>query len=258
MEAYLNKGIKEIISDFPVVADILLEEYSIGCAACSEGTCLLKDVVEIHNLPEDQEREMILRITKVIYPDSDVEIPKIKRKSAQVESTEIKYSPPIKRLVDEHLLIKRLIALIPKLTENLDLESESDRQLILDSLDFIRSYADKFHHAKEEDILFGYTDEDSDIVKVIYEDHRNARNHVKAVVEALEERDKAKVVAHLNAYKELLTEHIKKEDEILYPWIDRGLSTTQVGEMFAKFNEADDLLGKETPAKYEKFVSDLE
>lgn len=256
MEVYLNKGIKEIISDFPVVADILLEEYSIGCAACNEGTCLLKDVVEIHNLPEDQEREMMLRITKVIYPDRDIKIPK--RKAAPVEITEIKYSPPIKRLVDEHLLIKRLIALIPKLTENLDLESESDRQLILDSLDFIRSYADKFHHAKEEDILFSYTDEDSDIVKVIYEDHKNARNHVKAVVEALEERDKAKVVEHLNAYKELLTEHIKKEDEVLYPWIDRGLTTTQVGEMFSKFNEADDLLGKETPAKYEKFVSDLE
>jgi hemerythrin-like domain-containing protein len=113
-----------------------------------------------------------------------------------------------------------LIALIPKLTENLDLESESDRQLILDSLDFIRSYADRFHHAKEEDILFSYTDEDSDIVKVIYEDHKNARNHVKAVAEALEERDKAKIIEHLNAYKELLTEHIKKEDEILYPWID--------------------------------------
>ncbi len=81
---------------------------------------------------------------------------------------------------------------------------------------------------------------------------------MKAVAEALEKKDKAKVVEHLNAYKELLTEHIKKEDEILYPWIDRGLSTTQVGELFSRFNAADNLHGKETPERYEKFVSELE
>ncbi len=153
MEEYLNKGIKEIITDFPAVAAILLEEYSIGCATCGEGTCLFKDIVQIHNLPEEQKRELILKITKVIYPDSDIEIPEVEQKIKQVKVTEIKYSPPVKRLMDEHVLIKRLIALIPKLTENLDLESESDRQLVLDSLDFIRSYADKFHHAKEEDTV---------------------------------------------------------------------------------------------------------
>jgi hemerythrin-like domain-containing protein len=59
------------------------------------------------------------------------------------------------------------------------------------------------------------------------------------------------------AYRELLTEHIKKEDEILFPWMDRNLSTSQVDELFSKFNEVDQQMGF-SPEKYEDFVQKLE
>jgi hemerythrin-like domain-containing protein len=258
MEKYLNTGIKEVISEFPEVADILFDGYGIGCAVCSDGSCLLKDVVGIHNLSKEQEEELNLRIAKIIYPDRDIQVAEIESAPTPVEPGEIKYSPPIKRLVDEHVLIKRLIALIPAVIETFDIESESDRRLIQDSVDFIRSYADMFHHAKEEDILFKYSDEDSDIIKTMHEDHEKARGHVKAIVAALEKKDAAAVTHHLSEYRDLLTEHIKKEDEILYPWIDRGLSTTQVGELFSRFNDADSLFGTEIPERCEEFVSRLE
>jgi len=54
MEAYLNKGIKQIINQFPEVENIL-DEYGIGCAPCNVGTCLLKDIIEIHNLNTDED-----------------------------------------------------------------------------------------------------------------------------------------------------------------------------------------------------------
>lgn len=254
METYLNKGIKEIISQFPKVADIL-NEYNIGCVPCNVGTCLLKDIVEIHNLPEAEEQELMAKISKAIYPDRDIKIPKITRKP---KSREIQYSPPIKKLVDEHALIKRLIALIPDIIENMNLNGKEGRQLILDSVDFIRSYADKYHHAKEEDILFKYFDENLDIIKTMLTDHEAGRNHVRCVVEGVEKQDKMAVAEHLNGYKELLTEHIKKEDEILYPWMDRSLSVSQVGEMYQKFNERDKNKGEEVPESCEKFILRLE
>lgn len=254
MEEYLNKGIKEIITKFPKVADIL-NEYNIGCVPCNVGSCLLKDIVEIHNLPEDEEQELMARIAKIIYPGKDIKIPKVERR---VKPKEIGYSPPIKKLVDEHLLIKRWIALIPQMIGNLDLKSPEDRQLISDGIDFIRSYADKYHHAKEEEILFKYFDENLDIIKTMRSDHEAARNHVKAILEALKNKDKEAIIEHLNGYRELLTEHIKKEDEILYPWIDRNLSITQVGELFTKFAEADSAIGEEVPERCEKFVKEAE
>ncbi len=255
MEKYLNSPIKELISRFPKLADIL-NEYNIGCVPCSVGSCLLKDVVGIHNLPEDEEQELMGRIAGVVYPDKDIRIPKIARKNRV--SKELKYSPPIKRLVDEHILIKKFLALVPWIIENMDLKSDKWRRLILDGADFIRGYADKYHHAKEEDILFKYFDENLDIIKTMLADHKTGRDHVKALIEAVEKQDPKRLAEHLNGYKELLAEHIKKEDEILYPWIDRGLSVTQVGGLFAKFNDADEKQGKGVQERYEKFVMKAE
>ncbi|MBI3991517.1 MAG: hemerythrin domain-containing protein [Candidatus Omnitrophica bacterium] len=289
MEKYLNKGIKDVISEFPEVAGIL-NEYNIGCAPCNVGSCLLKDIVQIHNLSFDEERELMKRIAGVIYPGQNVKVPEIKRKPSSksgemklsglkarsflsgipesrfipglkagvLKRRGMKYSPPIKKLVDEHILIKRWIALIPRVIEYLDIEPEGGKGLLINGIDFIRSYADKFHHAKEEEILFKYTDPDLDIIKVMLKDHETARAHVKALLKAIEENDRPGMIEHLNAYRELLSEHIKKEDEILYPWIDRNLSTRDVGELFVKFNDADRKIGEEVPEKYGKLVETAE
>ena len=255
MEKYLNKNIKDIINQFPEIQDSL-NEYNIGCAPCSVGSCLLKDIVEIHNLPPEEAQELMVRIAKAIYPDREIKIPEIKR-NREAQPKDISYSPPIKKLVNEHVLIKRLVTMIPQVIDNLDVASKEGRQVIIDSIDFIRSYADKYHHAKEEDILLKYFDENLDIIKTIYEDHENARAHVKAMLEGLDKKDKEAVSEHLNAYQELLTEHIKKEDEILYPWMDRNLSITQIGELFSKFNGKDEELD-DTPKIHEGFINRLE
>jgi len=256
MESYLNTPIKQIISEFPKVGEIL-EEYEIGCVPCSVGSCLLKDIIEVHNLSEDEEREVMARISKVIYPDRVIPIPNVERKT-KARSKELKYSPPMKKLVDEHALIKRWIALIPQVLEHLDVESSDDLKVISEGADFIRSYADKFHHAKEEDILFKYFDENLDVLRTMLEDHTRGRSHVKALIEAVEKKDKKGIVEHLSAYRELLTEHIKKEDEILYPWMDRHFSVKEVGELFSRFNEVDEISGNGVTERCKAFVVKVE
>lgn len=257
METYLNSTIKEVITHFPKVGQIL-EEYGIGCVPCSVGTCLLKDIIEIHQLPEEESREAMERIARVIDPDRKVvEIPKVERKTG-IRSKERTYSPPMKMLVEEHVLIKRWLALIPHVLEQLDLNSAEGTQLIYEGVDFIRSYADRFHHAKEEDILFKYFDEKLDIIQTMLEDHAVGRGHVKAIVEAVEKKEKEKIGEHLSAYRELLTGHISKEDEILFPWMDRGLSVKQVGELFSKFNEVEEINGYAVAEKSKNFVIELE
>ena len=255
MNEYLNRGIKEIITEFPEI-DGILNDYEISCGPCSVGTCLLKDIVTIHRLTKDQEQELMARIAKAIHPGKDIKIPEIEKRT-EVKPKEFRYAPPIKKLVDEHVLIKRWIGLIPQVVDYCDLKTEEGRQLILDGVDLIRSYADRFHHAKEEDILFKYFDENSDIIKVMYEDHTRARGYVKAVLDALDKGDATAISENLMAYRELLTEHIKKEDEILYPWMDNNLSTIQVGKLYSQFTKADKEIGF-SPEKYERFIINLE
>ncbi len=242
------------MTQFPGVEKIL-DEYGIGCGPCAVGSCLLKDIVEIHNLPEEDEKDLMARIAQTICPDRKEKIPPRERKP---EAQKVfSYSPPMKKLVEEHALIKKWISLIPEIVKNLGTDSAGEQQIILEGVDFILSYADKFHHAKEEDILFKYFDEKSDIIQVMREDHRRARSHARAIVEGLDRRDNEAIAEHLNGYRELLTEHIRKEDEIMLPWMDKQISISQVGELFAKFNAADEQMGFD-PKKYENFIERLE
>ena len=255
MERILRTPIKEIIAGHPPVGDIL-EEYGIGCVPCNVGTCLLADIVEIHNLPPKDEGELMARIAAVVFPGRAVALPQ-PRKDRDAGPRVIAYSPPTKELVGEHANIKRFLALIPAILKRFDLASEADRRQMLDGVDFIRSYADRFHHAKEEDILFACFDPGLDILKAMHEDHDRGRAHVRGVVEALEQRDREGVAAHLAGYAEVLSQHIKKEDEILYPWMDRNLSVRQVGELFARFRVVDERFTEERK-KYESFIDRLE
>lgn len=256
MNDILTRDIRKVIDDCPEVGRIL-EEYNIGCAPCSVGSCLLKDVVGIHNLDPQQEATLMYRIEKAIYPSRNIK-PPVVDPTKKVAPKKLTYSPPVKKLVDEHLLIKRMLALIPAIVEFTEKSAKVDKDLILSCVDFIRTYADKYHHMKEEDILFKYVDEKAEIIQIMYKDHITGRNHVKLAVEGAEKGNKSQIKENLLGYRDLLTQHIKKEDEILYPWIDRQLSTAQVGEMFRRCNDADASVGDALPKKYEMFIQELE
>jgi iron-sulfur cluster repair protein YtfE (RIC family) len=212
MEKYLNSGIKAVIEEFPEIESILTD-YEIGCGPCMVGTCLLKDIVSIHSLSESDEKELMERIAGVIKNGNDPG----KAKPENISKKPVTYSGPMQKLVDEHTLIKRWLALIPRVVEYVDLKTESGKQIIKDGIDMIRSYADKFHHAKEEDILFKYFDESVEIIQVMYKDHTNARALVQNMIKALESENRVLLSESFLAYRDLLSHHIQKEDEILYP-----------------------------------------
>ena len=119
MEEYLDMGVKEVIDRFPGVAEIL-EDYDIGCVPCSLGTCALKDVVDIHDSSPEEEAKIMRRIADVIFPGQNVEIPVIIRPENQTPKKSL-LSPPLRILIDEHKLIKRLLALIPAIAAKFDI-----------------------------------------------------------------------------------------------------------------------------------------
>ncbi len=256
LEKHLSRPIKEVITEFPSLVDIL-NEYDIGCGACMVGTCLFKDIVSIHSLSPEVEKEMMARLADAISPLQPGTVSAVTSLS-QPQAREKTYSPTIKKLVNEHLLIKRWLALIPEVIKNMNVTSEEGRKIVAGGIDFISSYADKFHHAKEEDILFKYFDEQSEIIQAMRSDHETGRSHVKAMREALQKVDKDAIIKHLQAYGELLAAHIKREDEILFPWMDRSLSESDINAIAREFEGAEELMGAELPAQSEAFIADLE
>ena len=255
MESYREKGIKDIITEFPQIADIL-EDYGIGCGPCTVGICLLKDILDIHKMAPEKEQELMARIEAVIYPERDVKT-NPPAETAQTAPVPHVFSQPMQHLVNEHVVIKRWLALIPSVVERVDLTTDEGMKIIVEGIDLIKSYADRLHHAKEEDILFTYFDDSEKIFQVIYEDHRIARNHVKEMLAAIETKDTAALYQHLTDYGLLLAEHITKEDKILFPWLDKKLTEEQVGELTMKFDKEDREIGVE-PEKYLSYLNNLE
>ena len=255
MERILKTPIKDLIGRFSAVGRIL-DEAGIGCVPCSVGTCLLGDIVEIHNLSPEGEEQLMGQIAAVVFPGETVSLPSV-RKTPASGPRKISYSPPVKGLVEEHKVIKRFVALVPEMIREFDVETEEGRLLLLAGADFIQSYADRYHHAKEEEILFAFFDDGLDILRAMHDDHRRARACVMEFLEAVKQKNRERIGASLSGYASVLAEHIKKEDEILYPWMDRNLSTHQVGEMFARFRVVDDRF-REKRKKYEAFVENLE
>ena len=253
MEELLDTNIKDIINQYPTVNEALLE-YNIACVSCNVGTCRLRDIIEIHNLTLPQEKAIMSRIAKAVFPNREIELPTLRRKP---QSTTIKLSPPLNKLVREHSVIKKLVFSIPFLAAEFEENPSTTQELIEEGLDFIRRYADRFHHAKEEDVLFKYFDENAEIFQVMYKDHEQARSHVRQTHDALEKGDDKAVLHNLHAYGDLLKEHIQKEDEVLYPWIDRNLTDSQVGELFTKFSSIDEEFGNE-PSRHERYIGRLE
>ena len=172
-------------------------------------------------------------------------------------------------LVNEHRLILRMIALLERNAPRTADGTYTNWQFYLDGVDFIRNYADSFHHAKEEDVLFealvknGMPREHSPVAAMMME-HEQGRAFVAAMesatLEALNgQSGRGRIIAdNALAYAALLREHISKEDEILYPLAERLIPDTMRDDIIAGYAAAETRTATDFTAKYEAVVGGYE
>jgi len=136
-------------------------------------------------------------------------------------------------------------------------------------VDFFRTFTDRCHHAKEEDLLFVKLQEkgmpgDHGPIAVMLMEHKEGRRRVKAIADALPQAkagDASAIAAvkdNLAAYIELLRAHITKEDNVLYPMADRLFSPQDqqwLVEAFEKIEAKE--MGEGTHEKYHQLAHDL-
>nr|WP_320132642.1 hemerythrin domain-containing protein [uncultured Holophaga sp.] len=241
MKACLDQSIRELIRQHPGLGGILAEA-GIHCVSCGLGTCRVREILEIHDLDAEHSRELLTQMGREIHGDGPFEVPELPRRAKAPAAA---FCPPLARMVEEHRTILELLGTLPSLMAALRRDLESHHPLAEQALDFLRNYADRYHHAKEEDILFGFFDGESPVIQAMRADHDEGRGHVREAALALGRGDLEALESALEAYSELLRGHIQREDTILYPWMDRTLSTHQVGELYARCAEVEARSGDE-------------
>jgi len=155
-----------------------------------------------------------------------------------------------KVMVEEHQLILRMISLVEQNTALVERGAFTNWTFYLDAIDFIRNFADRFHHAKEEDVLFvelvknGMPEKQSPI-EAMHIEHDQGRNYVRnleAAVQKVLAGDAGQtpaVVSNAKGYAELLKGHIEKEDTVLYPLAERILPADVRSSMIQAYSEAE-------------------
>lgn len=169
-------------------------------------------------------------------------------------------------LMKEHQLILKYIDLIERYAE-LSLVNAQHSILFEKApyfVAFIHEFADDFHHAKEENIFFRYLGDPGVLthcnpIPQMLNEHSKAREFVRNMENSLLTNDNNKLETNIAQYAKLLKEHIYKEDNILYPMGERGLSDMAKATLLKEYTEIDDRLDSQTIwCKYEALCADLE
>lgn len=156
---------------------------------------------------------------------------------------------PIGPLMIEHRLIEKMIGFLEKELCNIETSKKANSEFICSAVDFFRTYADRTHHGKEEDILFKELNkkplsaEHRKIMDELIAEHVIARQNVKGLLEATqkysmgENRSLENIASHLKAIIGLYPAHIQKEDKRFFiPVMDYFSAKEQQAMLTAFFN----------------------
>lgn len=171
-------------------------------------------------------------------------------------------------LMIEHRLIEKMLAVIAQEAAKIRGSSGVIDPLFIDTaVDFIRTYADRTHHGKEEDILFkdlarkALSESDSGVMAELVEEHRQAREKVRALVDAKERFQKSDeeavqdIVSIMDWLVDFYPRHIRKEDKDFFPRTESYFNKDELDAMLFAFRDFD---AKMIHEKYEKLVNSLE
>jgi hemerythrin-like domain-containing protein len=132
---------------------------------------------------------------------------------------------PIAPLMIEHRVIEKIILLIDGALPVIEQAGTVDEGLIDAFVDCIRTYADRCHHGKEEEILFRdlgrkkLVDEHRQLMSELIEEHKWGRMKVSQLLQAKEEFVGGKqealstVLACMKEIAGFYPKHIEKEDK---------------------------------------------
>ena len=170
-------------------------------------------------------------------------------------------------LMIEHRLIERMITLIENKIKRIETTNQVDPLFIDTVVDFIKIYADRTHHGKEEDILFKklankqMSDKDRRIMDELIDEHVLGRKTTKELVDANvqyrigEKSALAVIVSKLKRLVDFYPKHIEKEDKVFFPAYMQYFSDEEDQLMLKEFYEFDRVMIHE---KYKLVLQKLE
>ena len=151
---------------------------------------------------------------------------------------------------EEHRVIKLVLQCLSRATAQVEKGGMLDRDSAGKMIEFFRGFADRCHHGKEEAQFFPLARRRGvgcapGNIDVLLAEHEEGRSHIRAMDESLAAAEKGDSQApnrfcqHARQYVGLLTEHIRKEDDCLFPTADMLLTEEDQRALVRAFEQVE-------------------
>jgi hemerythrin-like domain-containing protein len=145
-----------------------------------------------------------------------------------------------RQLIAEHDVILKVLDCLERMARGASGSSGLDAQAAAQALDFLKTFADRCHHGKEEGVLFPLMEQHGmprhvGPIAVMLGEHEQGRARIRGMANALADGKGPEFAHDALAYVELLRDHIAKENEVLFPMADGLLGEAGAAEAWRRF-----------------------
>ncbi|MCH7819575.1 MAG: hemerythrin domain-containing protein [Candidatus Marinimicrobia bacterium] len=176
---------------------------------------------------------------------------------------------PTDILIKEHDAILVMLKILEKVCLRLDVGERVEETDLENIVEFFKEFADKCHHRKEEDLLFPALEEygipnEGGPIGVMLSEHVIGRDNVKEMSNSINDYKEGKeysskeFAGYARNYIALLTEHIDKENNILFVMADTRIPEERQQSLLLEFERAEEeKIGPGVHEKYHRLLDEL-
>ena len=177
---------------------------------------------------------------------------------------------PSQIMENEHHCIENVIKALGRTASEVQEGRSPDLEMLRSAVEFLRIYADRLHHLKEEALLFpmlqnrgiATQNEENPLGKLNY-DHERGRALVRALEDNIVDCDREwpgareSLVKTLTGICTLFVDHEQSEKNTLIPIADKILTDADKLELEGKFGWIDQSIGTEVISRLREFSDNV-
>lgn len=174
---------------------------------------------------------------------------------------------PTHDLEEEHGGIMLMLNIIENMSERIKKGENISKDHMNKVIEFLKNFADKCHHGKEEGIFFPELLKNQSNIALINEllgEHKTGRDYIRGITESFEQfqagnPDAYHIATNMLGYVRLLTDHIHKENAILFPLAEKQLDSdfqNKIEERFEAFER--EVIGIGKHEEYHEWLKELQ
>ena len=168
----------------------------------------------------------------------------------------------LKLLYDEHSIIINAIDVAKESESLIGKDNILYEKTIRTLIDFFRNFADKYHHNKEEMILFPEMEKKNEmlqdgVIKEMFDNHEEFREMIKDIQQNLDAKNFIETQKKLNAYGEALLDHIAVENEEVFQMAESIFDDDELERISFRFLDSDRELGDKRKEELREIADSL-